>query len=143
LYGLNSFALVGRLFKFEAGLQFRLPGVVGIESESILRFSFRIELDKVAGNILDLFFSLGLFSRPAAGSQLVDTRPGAFFARIFLNFVQAGDIDIEHGIFFIAQDDRLLLNAAYFDGLESGKGSDAVVDMNYIISDIEIAQFFE
>ena len=70
LHIVSCFQLVGRIFIQETGLQLLLHEGVCREGEASFPTAGRIELDEVAGNILQLCLSALLHAFPLASSQM-------------------------------------------------------------------------
>ena len=84
----GSLQLVGRVFVEEARLQLVLHEAVGAIGKALLLRTLRVELDEVAGDILDLGLGALLELLPRARAQLIDARRLALLALVLGYLVQ-------------------------------------------------------
>ena len=84
----SSFQLVGRVFVEEARLQLVLHEAVGAIGKPLLLRTLRVELDEVAGDILDFGLGALLELLPRARAQLIDARRLALLALVLGYLVQ-------------------------------------------------------
>ena len=79
----GSFHLIGCIFIQKRSLQLLLQITVGRKFKSFFGFSLGIELNQVAGYVLDFGFCAFFQPFPGTGAELVDTGCLAFFAFVF------------------------------------------------------------
>ena len=106
----RCFTLIGCVFVHKRSLQFCLQITVGRMRIPFLRFTLRIQLDKIESDFLDFGFRFFFESLPYIAAQFIDLGHSSFLAGIFRDFVQRVDVDIEYITVFVDQANGFLHN---------------------------------
>ena len=139
----RGLALVGCVFVEEAGLQLALQEAVGAELEALLLAALGVQLDEVAGNVLNLLLRAVLQLLPSPRAQLVQAGRLALLALVFGHFVQGVDGDEHHVVVLIDQLHHLLRGVAVGDAHQSGKAPHAVVGVHHVVAGGELVQLLQ
>ena len=140
---LSGFELVGRIFVEETCLEFVLHETVTAEGKAFLLPTTGVEQDEVAGDVLYLLLRPLLHALPSTSAKTADARRLAFLALVLGNLVQGMDGDIDIVVSRICYLDDFLQLAAILHLHQSSETTNAIVDMNHIISYLELLQFLE
>ena len=141
---LRDAQLVGRILIGKSRLQFVLHKTVVAEGKTLLFASTGIELDEVAGNVLDFLFGSLLEFVPGPRSETAQMWRFALLAFVFRHLVERMDGDKHHIIVLIREFDHLLhRTVGTCHAHQSGKASHSVVDVYNIIARFKLHQFFQ
>ena len=110
LHVVGGLELVGGVLIEEAGLQLMLQVGVGTELEAFLLAATAIELDEVAGDVLDLGLRALLHAFPGPCAETADAGRFALLALILRHLVQGVDGDIDDIVVVVGDLDHLLKN---------------------------------
>ncbi len=116
---------------------------VGSKRKAFLVLASRIKADEVACYILELAFGLFFETRPVVRTQTVDFRWHTILAAVFRKLVKgmkAHEGDVVVGIHKL---DKLLYVAADLRADKPAEPTDAVVDMNHVVADLDLAELFK
>ena len=141
VYG--SLQLVGRVFVEEARLQLVLHEAVGAIGKPLLLRTLRVELDEVAGDILNLGLGALLELLPRARAQFIDARCLALLALVLGYLVQRVNRHEHHIIVTVYELDHLLRTVAVGHAHQSGKAAHTVVDMHHVVARLKLAELLE
>ena len=103
----------------------------------------RVELDEVAGDVLDFGLCLLLDAFPSTGAQLINTRRFTLLALVFRNLVQRVDGHEHHIVVLINQLDDLLRGVSVRQAHQARKLTDAMVDVYHIVPRLELTEFLQ
>ena len=143
LHFLCRLQLVGCILVQEAGFQFMLQEAVGTVFKSFFLFTLRIQLNQIAGNVLNLGLRPFLDFLPCTGSQFADTRLFAFLSFVLRDFMQRMNGHKHHVVILIHQFYDLLRSIPVRNAHQSRKTADTVVDMHHIIPRLKRVQFLQ
>ena len=135
--------LVGGVLVHKGGFELVLEVGVGAEGEADGGFALGVELDEVAGDVLDLLFGFLLEELPGVAAEAVESGLAAFLADVAADFVESVDGDVEGVAAFVDEPDDLLLVSVVVDFFESGEASNAVVDMGDVVAGLEFEELLE
>ena len=107
---------------------------VGRKSKPAGSAPFSIQLNEIAGDVLDLALGLCFEFVPGVAAQPVQNRCCSLFADIFRDTVQRMDTYIKHVFVFIYQADGFLLLSIIHDLFKPVEPPNPMVDMGHIIA---------
>lgn len=142
--GLCGFELVWGVVVEEGGFEFVLHEAVGTESKAFGALSGGVEADEVAGNVFYFVFCALFEVFPRAGAKFIKAGRFAFAPFVFAHLVKGVDGDEDVGVVEVGDFDGFLCFAVVEGNTdESAEASDAVVDVDDEVADVEFAKLFE
>ncbi len=100
-----------------------------------------VELEQLVGHVGHGLLDAGAGLGPLLRAELVEDRRGAGVGRaIFLNEVEAGERDVEARLLGEFEDHELDFETVLLDLFEADVAADAVLDVDDIIADGEVAE---
>ena len=139
----SSFALIGCIFINKRRFQLTLQETVGTIRKAFLLTTLRIQLNQIAGNILDFGFCTLFQFLPCPRSQLIKAGSFALLTFIFRDLMQRMNRDKHHILILKNQFQNFLRSISIRNTHQSGKTSDTVVRMHHIITRSKLIQFFQ
>ena len=116
---------------------------VGREGEALLLLARGVELDKVAGDVLQLVLGALFQLVPGAGAELVDFWRNALFATVFGELVQGVYRHKDHVVVLVDEFYHLLGGAVDVGAHQSAELAHAVVDVHDVVAYLDGLQLFE
>ena len=134
--------LVVGLVEVEGVFELALHVGVGREGSAERGLALRVELEQLGGHVGHRLLDAGLGLLPALGAELVELRRGAGVGRaIFLDEVEAREGNVELGLVGELEDHEFERRCVvFFDDAQAAVAGDAVLDVDDVISDGEIAE---
>lgn len=133
-------SLVRRILVWECSLHFLLPKRIGRESKTTLELTPSIEADKLAGNLLQPSLRPLLKVLPLPTPQTGYLRMHPFMDFVPLQFVQVVQRHVKHIPIGIEESNAFLTACTEVENLESIKNPNAMVNVNEVISPLELLE---
>ena len=141
LDGTRGRKLVGRILVYERRLQFLLHIGIGTERKALFVLAGGIKTYKIAGYILEFALGAVLHLLPGAGTEPVDFRRHTLFSAVFGKLVKGMNRHKDDVIVLINKLYHLLHTTADIGPHQSREFSHTVIDVDNIISDLDLLQF--
>ena len=103
----------------------------------------RIKGDQLAGHVFHLRLGLLLHACPRATAELAYFRGHAILATVFRQLVQGMDRDEHERVVLEIDLDHLLRTPVYVGLDESAEATDAVIDVDNVVIDLDLVEFLE
>ena len=134
LHLLRSLLLIGRILVHKGGLQLLLQVGVGAKGEALHLQPLGVELDQVAGDLLDLLLRLILQPIPGAAAQLIELRSLLHVLALVLGDAAEGvDADVEAVTALKVEPHRLPFLPILLDLTEPAKLCHPVVGVDDVV----------
>ena len=143
LHVLRGLLLVGRILIEETGLQLVLHVAVGAVGKAFLVLTTAVELDEVAGYILDVGLCALLHALPCTSAQCAHAGRLAVSATVLRHLVERMDRDEDHIVILIDDLDDLLPSVTIGDAQQAAKASHTVVNVHHVVAHLELLQLLE
>ena len=126
--------------KRKAVFKLALPRRVASESVTADEFPFRVETQQLVGHIAHGAFRFGLCLLPAEAAESIELWLVSFSARVTLHEVETFDGNVELCLVRVKEQHELARAWSKIERLQAAEACDAVVDVDHVISCLEIAK---
>ena len=137
---LDRAALVRRLLIRKGILKLSLPRCIGGKGEALRRAPLRVKLDELVGNVLDGGARARLRLDPLRAAHAVQARHGALRADVLLQEPHLIGRHEELVVAAVLDVQVVLLDAAHIERFDAEVLADAVVHMDDVIADVDLAK---
>ena len=144
LHVVRGLQLVGGVLIQESCLQFVLQEGVWREGKTLLFPAGGIQLNQVAGNILQFLLGALLHALPLACTQMRKAWRIATILRLILrHLIQRMNGHIDGSATVVLYLDHLLIAVTLRHAHQSAKASDAMIDVNHIVTRLKLLDFLQ
>ena len=103
-------------------------------------FSFGVELEEFVGHIFHGLFYAGFGLGPGLRAEMTESWLSTFGRAVFLNQIEARERDVEARAFGVFEQHELGVAVALIDFFQALILADAVLDVDDVVADLEIAE---